>query len=259
MAVPRATYADSMDRLAVITGAARRVGRATAVALAARGFNLALTRHTRGGALEETAALAKAAAAKAGHSIRVDQSELDLENVAAIDAYARSFTNPVDVLVLNASRYKACAVGSITAQELLADYQVNAAGPLLLVQALRDRLAKSALPGGGSVVAFGDIHVDGRPVPNFTSYLMSKGALHHMVQALAVALAPTIRVNGIAPGVVAWPDDVDAKTRANYEVRIPLARPGTPEDAAAAVCALTLELPYVTGTMLRLDGGRWLR
>ena len=88
---------------------------------------------------------------------------------------------------------------------------------------------------------------------------MSKAALHAMVEALAVELAPAVRVNAVLPGVVAWPDDAPAEERAAYEARIPLARPGTLEDAAGAVLALVEGMPYVTGTLLRLDGGRWLR
>jgi pteridine reductase len=88
---------------------------------------------------------------------------------------------------------------------------------------------------------------------------MSKAALHAMVEALALELAPAVRVNAVLPGVVAWPDDAPAEERAAYESRIPLARPGTPEDAARMVRTVIEDMPYVTGSLLRLDGGRWLR
>jgi len=80
-----------------------------------------------------------------------------------------------------------------------------------------------------------------------------------MVLSLAVELAPRVRVNAVLPGVVAWPEDTDGGVRRAYEARIPLARSGTPEDAASAVAWLALDARYVTGTELRVDGGRWLR
>jgi pteridine reductase len=88
---------------------------------------------------------------------------------------------------------------------------------------------------------------------------MSKSALHCMVEALALEVAPAVRVNAIAPGVVAWPDDAPLEEREAYESRIPLARAGTPEDAARLVRSIIEDMPYVTGSVIRLDGGRWLR
>jgi len=78
------------------------------------------------------------------------------------------------------------------------------------------------------------------------------------VEALARELAPRVRINAIAPGVVAWPDGTSVQERAAYEARTPLDRSGTPEDAAAMVRWLVLEAPFVTGEVIRLDGGRWL-
>ncbi len=243
----------------MITGAARRVGRAAAIALAERGFNLALTRWQSAEELNLTAQDAVRAAKAAGHDIQVHQTNLDLADSAAVQQFAESWRHPLDVLVLNASRYQAGALGSISSEALHLDYQVNAVAPLLLVQGLRARLEQSSLGGGASVVAMGDMHAQGRPLAGYASYLMSKAALHQMVETLAVALAPAVRVNGILPGVVAWPVGTDPELVRRYETRIPLGRPGTPEDVAHLVCALSLHMPYVTGQLIRLDGGRWLK
>lgn len=251
-------YAAAVPRTAVVTGAARRIGRATALALAARGFDLALTRHTSGSELDATAEEARRLAQAAGHAIRVRRDQLDLEDLAAVERYAGSFSAPVDVLVHNASRYHAGEIGGITAEAAQADFTVNALAPLLLTQGLRGALASSDLPGGGVVVAIGDMHAAGRPVPRYASYLMSKAALHEMVRSLALALAPAIRVNGILPGVLAWPSTADPGMVERYEARIPLRRAGTPEDAGRMVVAMALEMPYMTGELVRLDGGRWL-
>ncbi|MBL9140727.1 MAG: SDR family NAD(P)-dependent oxidoreductase, partial [Phycisphaerae bacterium] len=142
--------------LAIVTGAARRVGRATAIALAQRGFNLAITRRESAADLAETAELAVASARAAGHTITVRQDALDMADHAAVQAYAQSVGGgsygAVDVLVHNASQYRAGALGAITATDAMADYAVNAVAPLLLTQGLRGALEKSSLDGGALVV-----------------------------------------------------------------------------------------------------------
>jgi pteridine reductase len=162
-------------------------------------------------------------------------------------------------MAIVASSYERTPFGSIAPEDAEREVRVNALAPLLLVQAFTERLAASRLEGGGAVVVFGDIHAAGRPRRDFAPYLMSKAALHGMVESLALELAPRVRVNAIAPGVVAWPDGTPEPERTAYEARIPLARPGTPGDAARLVRTLVRDMHYVTGSVLRLDGGRWLR
>lgn len=251
-------YPCAVAPVAIVTGAARRVGRATAVELAARGFDLLLTRHRSAGELERTAEEVRRAGHARGHATRVETAELDLGDPRAVERFARAVRAPVDVLVHNASRYEAGPIGSIRAEDAMADYTVNALAPLLLTQGMADALRASSLEGGGLVVALGDIHAAGRPIAGYPSYLMSKAALHAMVETLAVALAPKVRVNGILPGVLAWPQGADPAMVKRYEARIPLARAGTPEDAGRLIASMAMDMPYVTGTLMRLDGGRWL-
>jgi pteridine reductase len=207
-----------------------------------------------------TAADARAAAGESGRTIDVRTAELDLSDLAAVEQFGRAHANgATDALVLSAASYTRTPFGSIDAATAEREMRINALAPLLLVQALAPALARSALTGGGAVLAFGDIHAMGRPRRAFAPYLMSKSALHCMVEALALELAPAVRINGIAPGVVAWPDDAPAEERAAYEARIPLVRAGTPDDAARLVRSMIEDMPYVTGTVIRLDGGRWLR
>jgi pteridine reductase len=106
-----------------------------------------------------------------------------------------------------------------------------------------------------------DMHALGRPRMGMSAYAMSKAALVEMVRSLARELAPAVRVNGVAPGVVAWPEsgyEADRAMQQRYLERVPMKRAGTPEDAAGAVRWLALEAPYVTGEIIRVDGGRWL-
>jgi pteridine reductase len=248
-----------MRRRAIVVGAARRVGRAVALELAARGWDLLLTVRPGGTPGAPVADECRQAAAAAGTRAEVDLRELDLADPDGIERFVRGADGPVDALVLSASGYGHSPFGTIAAAEAERELRVNAVAPLLLGQGFAPALAASSLRGGGAIVAFGDIHAAGRPRRSRAPYLMSKAALHAMVEALALELAPRVRVNAVLPGVVAWPDDAPEAERAAYEARIPLGRPGTPEDAACAVRALIEDMPYVTGTLLRLDGGRWLR
>jgi pteridine reductase len=106
-----------------------------------------------------------------------------------------------------------------------------------------------------------DIHAMGRPRKGFAPYSMSKAALAEMVRSLARELAPEVRVTGVAPGVVAWPEEgfeSDPAAQAAYLRRVPLGRSGTPQEAAEAVRWLAMDATYVTGLVLPLDGGRRL-
>lgn len=249
-----------MRRRAIVTGAARRVGRAVAIELGRAGWDLVLTHRTRAEEARQTAADARAAAAAAGRAVDAEVHGLDLGDLAAVERFAVGASRgAVDAVVLSAASYARTPFGAVDAGAAEHELRVNAVAPLLLVQGVAGRLRSSALAGGGAVVAFGDIHAAGRPRRGYAPYLMSKAALHAMVECLAVELAPGARANAIAPGVVAWPDDASAEERAAYESRIPLGRPGTPEDAARLVRSVIEDMPYVTGSVIRLDGGRWLR
>jgi pteridine reductase len=244
--------------LAVITGAARRVGRATALDLAAAGCDLVLTYRSSRAAAETTAAELRAK----GAEVRLEQVDLgDLAAVEALGSRLARELHRIDVLVHNASVYGPTPIAGIGAHDLLRHFTVNTASHVLLTRELVPRLAQSALPGGGAIVAMCDIHAMGRPRREFLAYSMSKAALAEMVFSLARELAPRVRVNGVAPGVVAFAEkgpDADPKMQEAYLSRVPLMRSGTPQDAARAVRWLALEATYTTGEIVRIDGGRWL-
>ena len=249
---------NAMSRpVACVTGGARRVGRAVALELARRGCDLAVT-YNRSEA--DAASLGDEAKAR-GASVRLDR--LDLDDPGAVEAYGERLAREsrVDVLVHNASIYNGAALADVTPENAMRMYRVNSLAPLLLTKALAVRLGASDRPGGGSVVAMADIHAMGLPRKGFAAYAMSKSALVEMVRSLARELAPRVRVNAVAPGVVAWPEEggeSDAAAQAAYLARVPLGRAGTPEDAAGAVAWLALDAAYVTGQVIRLDGGRSL-
>ncbi len=245
--------------VALVTGGARRVGRAICLALARAGCDIALTFRTSDAEAHQTLRDLEHLGARASGR------PLDLDDLPAIPSFAERLlqsTGAIDVLIHNASIYERTPLESLTADSALRHMRVNALAPLLLTRALADSLARSTLPGGGAVVAMCDVHAMGRPRRAHAPYLMSKAALAEMVRSLALDLAPRVRVNGVAPGVVAFPDqgeESDPEYQHRYLSRVPLGRSGTPEDAAEVVRWLALDATYLTGEIIRVDGGRWLR
>lgn len=244
--------------VAIVTGGIRRVGLATSRALASAGLDLVLTYRKS----SEEARAAKDELEGLGATVWLEQMALD--DLSGVEEAARRIARErtrIDVLVHNASSYEPTPLASMTSQDLIRAYTVNAAAPALLTALLSDKLRQSPLPGGGSIVAMADMHVLGRPRKDMLAYSMSKAAIVEMVRTMARELAPKVRVNGVAPGVVAWPEqgrESDAASQEAYLSRVPLKRAGTPEDAAEVVRWLALDAHYVTGEIVRVDGGRWL-
>ncbi len=237
--------------LALITGGARRVGRAICLTLAQADYDICLTYRTSKADAEQTAAECRS------FGVNVTIEQLDLNDLDAVAAFARKFSQShdrLDVLVHNASLYERTLWGQIDAEHAAAHLRINALAPLMLTQGLDQPLHRAR----GVVVAMCDVQTLGRARKRFAAYSMSKAAIAEMVGTLAREMAPQVRVVGIAPGVVAWPENVDPEEVASYEGRIPLQRPGTPEDVAGLVLYLAQRGTYITGEIIRLDGGRSL-
>ena len=245
--------------IALVTGGPRRVGRAICLGLAGRGLDVLLTYNTSRDEAEATCAETRAAGVEAA------AAQLDLADVDGVRTWSDTLAAALprlDVLVHNASTYEPSPLDALDPAQAARQYRVNALSPLVMSAALARLLARSDQPGGGSIVAMLDIHTEGHPRCDHAAYAMSKAALGAMVRSLAVDLAPGIRVNGLAPGVIAWPEtgpDADPAMQERYLLRVPLERAGTPEDAAAAVAFLALDAAYITGQVLAVDGGRCLR
>lgn len=249
----------------MITGGVRRVGLAIARAFASAGCDLVLTYRT---SHNDAQRVSLELSQTHGCVVRLERVDLaDAREVEQLADRLRGTLDRLDVLVHNASVYAASPTAEITADIATNHYRVNALAPLLLSSRLSPLLADSTLPGGGAIVAMTDIHAgigsgDSLPRRDFSAYAMSKAALAEMVRTLAVALAPNVRVNAVAPGVVAWPErgyESDEAAQRAYLSRVPMGRAGTPEDAAEAVRWLALDAAYTTGHTLRIDGGRSLR
>jgi len=235
------------QRTALITGGAKRVGRAIVERLAKAGFRVLFTfRHS--GADAGSVANQITSAGGIADCLQVDLESADA--VATIAAWVRATTSRLDVLVNNASLYLPDREANLI--ELSRRHQrVNFEVPLQLTHALSP-LLKGAR---GHVVNMLDVMAE-KPMPRYATYCASKAALANATLGLARELAPEVTVNGIAPGVVDWPDDMPLEDREKYLLKVPLRRAGTPQDAANLVHFLATEGTYITGQSIRLDGGR---
>ena len=240
-------------KAALVTGGARRVGRAVALKLAEAGMDVAIT--FKSGAAEARQLVEQIERMGCGAAaIAVDLAEPDAaEHV--YQQYTERFNNLYG-LVNNASFFESGPIGRIDVGQYDRNMAVNARAPLMLIQRFTPMLSAHDAPG--RVVNFIDIHVMGQPLRGYAAYNASKAALKEITMTSAMELAPKVTVNAIAPGVVAWADSYTDQMRREYMTRVPLARPGTPEDAAAAVLFLIRDASYCTGQIIKLDGGRLL-
>lgn len=233
----------------LVTGAARRIGAAIVGHLHAQGFRVLL--HCRDSRAEAQARAAQLNAQRAD-SARVLVA--DLQNVGALDALAREAHEAwgrLDALVNNASSWAATPLDGLTPAQFDELIGSNLRAPLFLAQACAPRLAE-----GGSIINLLDVHAR-RPLPGFSAYLAAKSALWTLTEALALELAPRLRVNGVAPGLMsAQQPEFTAEEMARQTQRIPLARIGSEADVARAVgFLLSPEAAYLTGSVLPVDGG----
>lgn len=239
----------------LITGAARRLGRAIAVELAAHGFDLALHYRASAGDAQQCAAQVRALGAQAW------LLQADLADEAATNALlpqAQAAAGRIDAVVNNASLFEHDDLPSFTHAALERHWRTNTAAPILLARALHAAVRQADHPSGrGCVVNLLDQKL-WNPNPDHLSYTLSKVALEGATRLLAQALAPELRVCGVAPGLTLRSGD---QTQAEFEAvhRLsPLARGSTPADVAQAVRFL-LQAPAITGTTLLVDGGQHLQ
>lgn len=247
--------------LALVTGGAKRVGHEVALTFARSGFDVCITFRRSEQAASDTIDEIIRILGEPGHCRAL---QVDLADEGGVEKFARAQAGTLprlDVLVHNASAYEPGRVGEIEASGALRQYKINALSPLLLSQAFAPLLSASPMHGGGAIVSMHDMHALGRPRSDYAAYSMSKAALGEMTRTLARALAPRVRVNAVAPGVVEWPSggrEADASVQDEYLKRVPLGRAGTAREAAEVVRWLALDAHYITGEIIRLDGGRWL-
>ncbi|HXF44670.1 MAG TPA: SDR family oxidoreductase [Burkholderiaceae bacterium] len=237
-------------RVALVTGAAKRIGREIALALARDGWDVAVHYATSRAEARATAAEIEALGRRA---ITVNRNLAVTRGVRSVIDECTAELGPVTCLVNNASIFEYDTPQRFKPELLVKHVQVNTAAPLLLTQALAERLAPRAR---AVVVNLLDQKL-WNPNPDFLSYTLSKCALEYATRVLAQAFAPRLRVVGVAPGVTLQSHLQTAAGFARAQTMTPLKRSSTPADVAAAVVYLA-NAPAVTGTTLIVDGGQHL-
>ncbi len=249
-----ATSSTTVPKAILITGAARRVGAVSTRTLHAAGCNVVIHCHRSRKEAEQLAADLNTLRAK---SAAIVQGDLLANNVlTGLVGQAHACFGRLDGVVNNASTFYATPMGKITEDDWLDLIGSNLKAPLFLSQAAAPYLRDSR----GAIVNIIDIHTD-RPLKDFVIYNAAKSGLAGLTRSLALELAPEVRVNGVSPGAIQWPDEntsfpLDERERIVNQV--PLKRVGTGEDIAGAVKFFILDAPYVTGQILLVDGGRSL-
>jgi pteridine reductase len=235
----------------LITGAAKRVGAAIARRLHQAGASLVL--HYKSSEREAHALQSELNLQRAKSVILVKAELLETAGLAEIVKTCVDRFGALDALVNNASAFYPTPVGEISDKNWDDLIGTNLKAPLFLSQAAAPFLKKSA----GCIVNIADIHAE-RPLKSYVVYSIAKAGLVGLTKSLARELGPEVRVNGVAPGPIAWPEDGswDEVTRQRVISHTLLKRTGDPEDIARAVYYLIAEAPYVTGQIIAVDGGR---
>lgn len=235
---------------ALITGAGKRIGARVAKTLHAAGANIVV--HYRASAEPANQLTEELNRHRPDSSITVGADLLDTAALPAIVGQIVEQTGRLDILVNNASSFYPTPLGSITEQQWDDLIGTNLKAPLFLCQAaypyLRDR--------GGTIVNIVDIHAM-RPLRDHTVYGPAKAGLAMLTRTLARDLAPEVRVNGVSPGAILWPEDgMPDSVKQSVLKQIPMKRAGEPEDIASCILYLVRDADYVTGQIIAVDGGR---
>lgn len=241
---------DLNGKVVLVTGAARRIGAAIVTRLHENGAHVAI--HYRSSAKHADTLAARLNKRRSGSAQTFQADLLEVPQSDTLVEAVRNWHGRLDALVNNASTFYPTPVGSITEahwQDLMGS---NLKAPLFLSQAAAPELAKH----GGAIVNMVDIHSQ-RPLRNHAVYGPAKAGLAMLTRSLARDLAPKIRVNGVSPGAILWPEDgmTDAAQQSILR-QVPLQRSGDPDDIAGCVLYLLRDAEYVTGQIIAVDGGR---
>lgn len=238
------------DRVALITGAAHRIGAAIARELHNAGMRLVL--HYRESAAAATALKAELEAARPDSVSLVRADLIDNDSLQPLAAAAHDTWGRLDLLINNASTFYPTPFDSVTTAQWDDLLGTNLRAPFFLSQAVAPWLREN----GGAIVNLVDIHAD-RPLPGHPAYNIAKAGLVMLTKTLAVELGPEVRVNAVAPGAILWPEHgMSDAMREKIVTATLLKRQGSPEDIARTVLFLVRDADYMSGQVLTVDGGR---
>lgn len=239
-------------KVALITGAARRIGAVTARLLHHAGMDVVI--HYRHSAQDAQALQAELNAIRPASCHLVQGDLLEIDNMPVMMTEVLAKAGRLDVLVNNASGFYPTALGEITEAHWDDLMGSNLKAPLFLAQAAREALNETH----GCIVNMVDVH-GFRPLKGYPVYCAAKAGLLMLTQSLAREFGVNVRVNGVAPGAILWPEtEVDHAARDKLLAKTALKREGSPEDIARAVLFLVRDADYITGQVIPVDGGRTL-
>ena len=243
-----------VDKVALITGAAHRIGAEIARVLHAQGADIVI--HYRNSRAAGEALRRELEGIRPSSVLLMGADLRDCQAFPGLMARVQDFRGRLDILVNNASSFYPTPFAQVDEDQWDDLMASNLKGPFFLAQAAAPLLRAS----GGCIINLVDIHAE-RPHRNYPVYSIAKAGNAMMVKALARELGPEIRVNGIAPGIILWPEGECPGPAARAEVlsRTALGRPGSPADIAGAVSFLAREADYITGQIIAVDGGRTLQ
>ncbi len=238
------------EKVVLVTGAARRIGAAIVTRLHAEGARVAI--HYRGSAREADRLATHLNGLRPDSAATFHADLVKVDDLPALIRAVATWGGGLDALVNNASTFYATPIGEITEHHWNDLVGSNFKAPLFLSQAAAPHLRAAR----GAIVNIVDIHAQ-RPLRDHPVYGPAKAALAMLTRALAKDLAPEVRVNGISPGAILWPETGMADAAQDDILRqVPLRRPGEPADIASCVLYLLRDAPYVTGQIIAVDGGR---
>jgi pteridine reductase len=243
---------DIRNKTALVTGGAHRVGKAIALALAQAGANVAITYHSS----EEQARATVAEIEQSGvRSAAFHCDQRNLESIEALFEALRHEFEQLDILINSAAIMERKPALDVTPVDWENVLDTNLRGPFFMAQAAARWMAQAGVDG--SIVNIADLSAI-HPWPSYSTHSISKSGLVAMTQSLALALAPSIRVNAIAPGAVLKPVDWDEVQWRKQAESLPLKRTGSPAEVSEAVL-FCLRSDFMTGAIIVIDGGRSLR
>ncbi|MDH5359700.1 MAG: pteridine reductase [Gammaproteobacteria bacterium] len=240
------------NKVALITGAAHRIGATVARTLHAQGINIVI--HYRSSRKGAKALQDELQAQRADSVILVQADLLEIDKLPSLVKEAHKAWGRLDVLINNASTFYPTEVGKVD-ESIWNDLMgSNLKAPFFLAQAAAPMLKQSH----GCIVNIVDIHAE-RPLKQHPVYSMAKAGLAMMTKSLAGELGPEVRVNGVAPGAILWPEnDMDEVTKQRIVSRTFLKRQGEAMDIARTIKFLIEDAPYISGQIIAVDGGRSL-
>ncbi len=240
------------NKVALVTGGARRIGAVVCQCLHAAGYNVLIHYRQSAAAASHLAKQLNTVRPHSAHGLPADLLKLgDIERLikAALQPWGR-----LDVVVNNASSFFPTLIGEVTENDWNNLLGSNMKAPFFIAQAAADALTRQQ----GCIINMVDIYAQ-KPLKGHTIYCTAKAGLAMLTQSLALELAPHVRVNAIAPGAILWPTaEPDAKTKQKITAAIALKRLGDPLDIAKTVLFLARDADYITGQIIRVDGGRSL-